>query len=225
MSDMPGFFWIGELAALAGVSPRAIRHDHRVGVLPEPARSPSGYRLYDCDDVDRLLALRALADVGVSLKDAAHSGRDTKDRLQVALNKAMVERAAIEVRISKLEAMLAHEHEFAAVYDQAVTAMEDAAARIGLPESLVRAERRALDLVRRRDGDGRVLAALTSAYETAARLGRVPPPAQWPHELRVLVRTAKLGPAFEVWLRFLGVSPADRTRIRQVVLDARNGTP
>lgn len=63
MSDMPGFFWIGELAALAGVSPRAIRHYHRVGVLPEPARSPSGYRLYDCDDVDRLLALRALADV------------------------------------------------------------------------------------------------------------------------------------------------------------------
>ena len=83
-------------------------------MLPESARSPSGYRLYDCDDVDRLLALRALADVGVSLKDAAHSGRDTKDRLQVALDKAMVERAAIEVRISKLEAMLAHEHEFAA---------------------------------------------------------------------------------------------------------------
>lgn len=75
MSDMPGFFSIGELATLAGVSPRAIRHYHRVGVLPDPARSPSGYRVYDCDDVDRLLAVRALADVGVSLKDAADSGR------------------------------------------------------------------------------------------------------------------------------------------------------
>ncbi|MBV9856444.1 MAG: MerR family DNA-binding transcriptional regulator, partial [Streptosporangiaceae bacterium] len=30
---------IGELAGLAGVSTRAIRHYHQIGLLPEPART------------------------------------------------------------------------------------------------------------------------------------------------------------------------------------------
>jgi len=37
---------IGELAGLIGISTRAIRHYHRVGLLPEPARKANGYREY-----------------------------------------------------------------------------------------------------------------------------------------------------------------------------------
>ncbi|WP_388841236.1 MerR family DNA-binding transcriptional regulator [Streptomyces sp. NPDC005533] len=33
---------IGEIAAVVGVTPRAIRHYHHVGLLPEPARAPGG---------------------------------------------------------------------------------------------------------------------------------------------------------------------------------------
>ncbi|MEU5208614.1 MerR family DNA-binding transcriptional regulator [Streptomyces sp. NPDC020742] len=37
---------IGETAALVGLTTRAIRHHHHVGLLPEPERRPNGYRAY-----------------------------------------------------------------------------------------------------------------------------------------------------------------------------------
>lgn len=37
---------IGEIAALAGVTPRTVRHYHHLGLFPEPARLPNGYREY-----------------------------------------------------------------------------------------------------------------------------------------------------------------------------------
>jgi DNA-binding transcriptional MerR regulator len=37
---------IGELADLAGVTVRTIRHYHAKGLLAEPPRDPSGYRRY-----------------------------------------------------------------------------------------------------------------------------------------------------------------------------------
>ncbi len=41
---------IGELAGLVGISTRAIRHYHHVGLLPEPARKANGYREYSLRD-------------------------------------------------------------------------------------------------------------------------------------------------------------------------------
>jgi hypothetical protein len=37
---------IGQLAAYAGVTVRAVRHYHQIGLLPEPERDASGYRRY-----------------------------------------------------------------------------------------------------------------------------------------------------------------------------------
>ncbi|MFJ4280589.1 MerR family transcriptional regulator [Streptomyces massasporeus] len=58
---------ISQLAAYAGVTVRAVRHYHRVGLLPEPERDRSGYRSYDADAVVRLIRIRTLADAGVPL--------------------------------------------------------------------------------------------------------------------------------------------------------------
>ncbi|MEE2039607.1 MerR family transcriptional regulator [Nocardiopsis sp. CT-R113] len=58
---------ISQLAAYAGVTVRAVRHYHRIGLLPEPARDRSGYRVYDADAVVRLIRIRTLADAGVPL--------------------------------------------------------------------------------------------------------------------------------------------------------------
>ncbi|MGL5824833.1 MAG: MerR family transcriptional regulator [Nocardioides sp.] len=58
---------IGQLAAYAGVTVRAVRHYHHLGLLPEPARDGSGYRTYDARDVVRLVQIRALAEAGVPL--------------------------------------------------------------------------------------------------------------------------------------------------------------
>jgi DNA-binding transcriptional MerR regulator len=58
---------IGQLAAHAGVTVRAVRHYHRRGLLAEPVRDASGYRRYDADAVIALIRIRTLADAGVPL--------------------------------------------------------------------------------------------------------------------------------------------------------------
>ncbi|GGV82532.1 MerR family transcriptional regulator [Streptomyces massasporeus] len=58
---------ISQLAAYAGVTVRAVRHYHQVGLLPEPERDRSGYRSYDAAAVVRLIRIRTLADAGVPL--------------------------------------------------------------------------------------------------------------------------------------------------------------
>jgi DNA-binding transcriptional MerR regulator len=58
---------IGQLAAYAGVTVRAVRHYHAKGLLPEPERDSSGYRRYDAAAVVELIRIRTLADAGVPL--------------------------------------------------------------------------------------------------------------------------------------------------------------
>jgi DNA-binding transcriptional MerR regulator len=58
---------IGQLASYAGVTIRAVRHYHQVGLLPEPERDASGYRTYDAEAVVRLIRIRTLRDAGVPL--------------------------------------------------------------------------------------------------------------------------------------------------------------
>jgi len=58
---------IGQLAAYAGVTPRAVRHYHQIGLLPEPERNASGYRSYDARAVIELIRIRTLAEAGVPL--------------------------------------------------------------------------------------------------------------------------------------------------------------
>ena len=58
---------IGQLASYAGVTIRAVRHYHQIGLLQEPDRDASGYRTYDAVAVVRLIRIRTLAEAGVPL--------------------------------------------------------------------------------------------------------------------------------------------------------------
>jgi DNA-binding transcriptional MerR regulator len=58
---------ISQLANYAGVTVRAVRHYHQIGLLPEAERDHSGYRTYDAAAVVRLIRIRTLADAGVPL--------------------------------------------------------------------------------------------------------------------------------------------------------------
>src|ERR1039457_142988 len=58
---------IGQLAAYAGVTARAVRHYHQIGLLPEPERDASGYRRYGASAVVSLIKIRTLDDAGVPL--------------------------------------------------------------------------------------------------------------------------------------------------------------
>jgi DNA-binding transcriptional MerR regulator len=58
---------ISQLAAHVGVTVRAIRHYHRVGLLEEPERDASGYRRYGAQAVVDLIKIKTLSDAGVPL--------------------------------------------------------------------------------------------------------------------------------------------------------------
>jgi DNA-binding transcriptional MerR regulator len=60
---------IGQLAAYAGVTVRAVRHYHQIGLLPEPERDASGYRRYGARAVVSLIKIRILANAGVPLSE------------------------------------------------------------------------------------------------------------------------------------------------------------
>ncbi len=95
---------IGQLAAYAGVTVRAVRHYHQIGLLPEPERDASGYRRYCAPAVVSLIKIRTLADAGVPLSQIGQMLeadpttfaeaveridthlRDEIDRLQVSRN-------------------------------------------------------------------------------------------------------------------------------------------
>jgi DNA-binding transcriptional MerR regulator len=60
---------IGQLAARSGLSVRTLRFYADAGVLPETARSESGYRLFGSDAVPRARLVRTLRELGVGLAD------------------------------------------------------------------------------------------------------------------------------------------------------------
>jgi DNA-binding transcriptional MerR regulator len=57
-----------ELATLAGVTVRALRHYHQLGILDEPPRSANGYREYDVHHLVRTLRITRLAGLGIPLQ-------------------------------------------------------------------------------------------------------------------------------------------------------------
>ena len=61
---------IGEVATEAGVTVDTVRFYERVGVLPPPARTESGYRDYHRDTIERIKLTRELQAIGFTLSDA-----------------------------------------------------------------------------------------------------------------------------------------------------------
>ncbi|MFF4695860.1 MerR family transcriptional regulator [Streptomyces chattanoogensis] len=77
---------IGELAGLVGVSTRAVRHYHHLGLLPEPERRANGYREYGLRDAVALARVRRLTELGLGLEEvrdvlADDSGRELHEVL------------------------------------------------------------------------------------------------------------------------------------------------
>jgi DNA-binding transcriptional MerR regulator len=61
---------IGEVAGKAGVTVDTVRFYERVGVLPPPARTASGYRDYRPETIERIQLTRKLQAIGFTLGDA-----------------------------------------------------------------------------------------------------------------------------------------------------------
>lgn len=62
-------FPIGVLSRRSAVNIETIRYYERIGLLPKPARSAGGYRLYRPADIDRLRFIRRSRDLGFSTEE------------------------------------------------------------------------------------------------------------------------------------------------------------
>src|SRR3954465_11882821 len=99
---------IGEVAGQAGVSVDTVRFYERVGVLPPPARTASGYRDYDDGTVERIRLTRELQAPGFPLAEAvaalaAHDAggatcESERWRLDAALER-------VDARLAELQAL------------------------------------------------------------------------------------------------------------------------
>lgn len=70
---------IGDAAAAAGTTPRALRFYEQRGLLPPPHRSATGQREYTTAEVARVRIIRELLAVGLTVEDVANSA----DRLHL----------------------------------------------------------------------------------------------------------------------------------------------
>ncbi|MFL6291455.1 MAG: MerR family transcriptional regulator [Thermoanaerobaculia bacterium] len=64
---------VGELAKQTGLTVRALHHYDEIGLLTPSQRSASGYRLYDGEDIARLLQILSLRQLGFSLDEIRDS--------------------------------------------------------------------------------------------------------------------------------------------------------
>jgi DNA-binding transcriptional MerR regulator len=60
---------IGELAAELGLNPKTIRYYEVIGLLPIPARTATGYRLYGTADRERLRFIVKAKAIGFTLRE------------------------------------------------------------------------------------------------------------------------------------------------------------
>jgi DNA-binding transcriptional MerR regulator len=87
---------IGQLAAYAGVTRKAVRHYHQRGLLEEPTRDSSGYRRYTAEHAIKLIKIATLAKAGVPLDRVKELLAADPDRFAAALveiDAALKERA------------------------------------------------------------------------------------------------------------------------------------
>ncbi len=61
--------YIGEIAKDLGISPKTVRWYEVQGLIAEPERTESGYRLYSSDDIERLKFIRKAFAFGFSSKE------------------------------------------------------------------------------------------------------------------------------------------------------------
>ncbi|QHC60946.1 MerR family DNA-binding transcriptional regulator [Rathayibacter sp. VKM Ac-2760] len=121
---------IGDAAAFVGTTPRAIRHYHQIGLLPERERGGDGRRRYGSDEIIRLLWIRRMADAGIALDDV----RDAFDGAAPGAAEGEDEVADV---LARLEETLAAQEAELQRQRASVQRMRTLGSRLGLLDDLV----------------------------------------------------------------------------------------
>lgn len=133
---------ISQLAKHVGVTVRAVRHYHELGLLSEPTRDGSGYRRYGADAVIRLTRIKILAEAGVPLSQIETLTQASAKTFATAITdiKADITKRIADLQKTKrhLDALQAGDRLFVS---EAVANCLAYMRRIGLSETLVAHER------------------------------------------------------------------------------------
>lgn len=126
----PRHVLIGDAAAFVGTTPRAIRHHHQLGLLPEPDRGSDGRRRYGSADLTRLLWIRRMADAGLALEDI-------RDAFDGAAPSTLDDDGAVTSVLGRLEDNLAEQEAALQRKRAAVRRMRALGSRLGLLHDVV----------------------------------------------------------------------------------------
>jgi len=97
------YLLVGQLAKAAGITADTVRFYEKHGLVPEPARTAAGYRLYDRQALQRLRFIRKAQTIGFSLAEIRRilslsgSGQETC-RCVIATAEATLEETEQKVR-------------------------------------------------------------------------------------------------------------------------------
>ena len=104
---------IGRLADSAGINLETVRYYERIGLMPEPGRTPGGHRTYAASHIRTLVFIRRARELGFSVKDvrallklAEPNGGSCGEVQQVAAHHLQAVRAKL-TDLTKLEKILA----------------------------------------------------------------------------------------------------------------------
>lgn len=97
---------ISEAAAASGCHLETIRYYERVGLMPKPRRTASGYREYRDDEVDRLRFITRSRDLGFSLDEIRSLLRLESDRTLSCGEIDVIARAHLDDVLTKLRELI-----------------------------------------------------------------------------------------------------------------------
>lgn len=103
---------IGDFVKLTGSTLKTVLYYHKIGLLPEPERTESGYRLYGAEELSRMQLIRHLRGLGLDLpriKNVLGEKNDGRAMPVVLLSlreELANEKQSLTERIAKIDALL-----------------------------------------------------------------------------------------------------------------------
>ena len=168
---------VTQIADLAGTTPRAVRHYHRLGLLSVPPTVRGG-REYGVEHLARLLRIRWLADGGLSLRQVAEilASDPASDEPPVSPAEARRRRVLHDLRAARgtIEARRRSLDEQAQRVDELIARVEAGEALAPVPAALTRFYDAIEARVRALEEDPEILRTERQILQVLGSLGMVP---------------------------------------------------
>jgi DNA-binding transcriptional MerR regulator len=114
---------ISDFVKLTGSTLKTIKYYHKIGLLPKPARSSGGYRLYGPAELTRMQLIKRLKSLGLDLTRIKEilgdidNPRTLREVLQSLRTELLNEKKTLEERVAKIEKLLSEDTEDAVLLD------------------------------------------------------------------------------------------------------------